>query len=102
MRDLEMATKDSLPLAANQTREVFVLNRAAHRDGGLRFGWLRLLSTDAIQSAADRTDQITEVGRGDGVPGHVGGDDLRRELSDRTWLLRFLLFGMIRHGPVSA
>jgi hypothetical protein len=82
VRNAEMAPKGFLLLAANQTGEVFVSNRAAHSDGGLRLGWLGLLSTEGIQSVADRTDQIAQIGHGEGVPADVGDDDLGCELGD--------------------
>ena len=102
VRDVEMAPKDSLVLAADQADQVIVPDRAAHRDGGLRSGWLSLLSTESIESTADRTEQIAQIGRGNGVPGHVGDHDLRREPRERPRLLLFLFFGMLRHGCASA
>ena len=49
VRGVEMAPKDFLLLAADQTGEVVVLDRAAHRDGGLRLGRLGLLSTEGAE-----------------------------------------------------
>ena len=40
------------------------------------------ISTEHLHSAADRTDQITQISRRDGVPANVGDDDLGRELRD--------------------
>jgi hypothetical protein len=97
-----MAPEDSLLLATDQTCQVIVPDRAADRDSGLWFGWLGLLSTETIQSAAHRIDQVAQIGRGDGVPGDVGDDDLRGELRDRPRLVPFLFFGMLRHGSASA
>jgi hypothetical protein len=97
-----MAPKSFLLLATDQTREVVVSNRAADRDGGLRFDWLGLLSTKAPERPANRTDQIAQIGRGDAVPGDVGDDDLRRELRDRLWRFLLLLLGMLRHRSASA
>jgi hypothetical protein len=100
MGDVEVAPKSFLLLAADKTREVLVSNRAAHWHGWLRFDRLGLLSAEeSVQSAADRNDQIAQIGHGDGVPGDVGDDDLGCELGDRPRLLRFLFFGMLRHGP---
>ena len=77
-----MAPQDFLLLAADKTREVFVSNRVARRDGGFRFGRVGLLSAEGIQSAADPADQIAQIGWGDGVAGDVSDDDLFRELRD--------------------
>jgi len=46
VRDVEVAPKDFLRLAADKTDEVILVDRTAHRDGGLQFGWLGLLSTE--------------------------------------------------------
>ena len=77
------------------------MDRPPHWDGRLRFGWLGLLSTEGTERPGDRTDQIAQVGRSDGVPGDVSDDDLRRELSDRPQLLLLLLVGMLRHRSAS-
>ena len=99
---VEMAPQDLLRLAADETREVVVLDRPAHRHGGFRLGRLDLLSTDGAERPGNRTDQIAKIGRGDGVPGDIGDDDLRRELCDRPRLLALLFFGLFRHGFASA
>ena len=98
MGDGEMAPKDFLLLAADQTCQVFVLNLAAHRDGGLRSDWPNLLSTESTKSAANRTDQIAQLGHGDGVVGNVGDDDIGCELGDRP---RLLLVSVLRRQPRS-
>jgi hypothetical protein len=53
VRDVEVAPEGFLLLAADQAREVLFTNRAAHRDGGLQSGWLGLLSTESVESAAN-------------------------------------------------
>jgi hypothetical protein len=102
VRYAEMAPKDFLLLAADQADEVVIVDRSAHRDGGLRFGWLGLLSTKGTERLADCTDQIAQVGHGDGVSGDVGDDDLRGEPGERARLFRFSLPGMFSHGSASA
>jgi hypothetical protein len=59
-----MPTKGFLLLVADQADEVVIVERSAHRNGGLRLGWLRLLSSQGTQGATHRTDQITQVSRG--------------------------------------
>jgi hypothetical protein len=102
VRDVEMAPKRSLSLATDKADEVIVLNRSGHRDGGLRLGWLGLLSTESTENLADCTDQIAQISRGDGVPRDVGDDDLGREFRDRPRLLPSLPLGMLGHGSASA
>jgi len=97
-----MAPKGFLLPAADQADEVIVLDRPAHRDSGLRLGRLRLRSTEGAERPGNRTDQIAQIGRGDGAPADVGDDDLRCELGDRPRRLRFLFFSMLCHGFASA
>jgi hypothetical protein len=101
VRDVEMAPKNFLLLAADQADEVIVPDRPADGHGGLRFG-LGMLLTERIERARNRADQIAQVGRSDGVPGDVGDDDLRCELGDRPRLLLFWFFNTLRHGSASA
>ena len=102
--DVEMASKNFLRLAADQADEVVIVDRPARRDSGLRFGRRRLadLSTEGLERAANRTDQIPQIGHGDGVPGEVGDHDLRREIRNRPQLLLLLFFGTLRHEFPSA
>jgi hypothetical protein len=54
VRDVEVASKGFLLLAADQADEVVIVDRAAHRDGGLRFDRLGRLSTEGTERAGDR------------------------------------------------
>jgi hypothetical protein len=100
--DVEVATKGFLLLAADQADEVVIVDRATHRHGGRRFCGLWLLSTDGTERPGDPTDQIAQIGWGDGVSGDIGDDDLCREPGDRLRLFLLLLLGMLRHGSASA
>jgi hypothetical protein len=97
VRDVEMAPKGFLRLAADKADEVVLVDRTTDRDGRLRFGWLGLLSTEGAERPGDRADQIAQVGDGDVAPGDVSDDDLRRERGDRPWFLLLCMFGMLRH-----
>jgi hypothetical protein len=100
VRDIEMAPEDFLLLAADQADEVIVLDRPAHRHGGVRFNrsWLGLLPTEDVKRVADRLDQVADQ-HVDSVPGDVGGDDLRRERHDPPRLLLLRASACSATGP---
>jgi hypothetical protein len=102
VRDVELAPKCFLLLAADQADEMIVMDRTADWHGRLRRGRLRLRLTEGAERSGNRTDQIAQLGHGDGVVGNVGDDDLGCELGDRPRLLPFLFFGIHRHGSASA
>ena len=66
-----MTPKGFLLLAADQADEVILLDRAAHRHSGLRFGRLGLLSAEGTQSSGGDNFAMVDETQADGDTTYV-------------------------------
>jgi len=97
VRDVEMATKGLLLLAADQADQVILLNRPAHRHRRRPSGrgWPDALAAERCERATDRLDEMAKIGST--ISGKICDHDLRRKRLERCRPFFLLSFHKLRH-----